>query len=565
MDVGRTGVASAAELADTLRQDELGLRKRRQPAEALAPEPDATPEPAPADGAETASAGTTSQGPGRVLTTAELSDLAGLPDSTGPAVLAEPPVADAAAPTPVATDAGPVFVAPVARPDTAAVQLVAPPAGPRAESAKKKLAALDGLESRRFDRPRTSSEDQARRILHLPPGAAVDGPVLDALHALVGRAEAAGRARTMGELAAFHLRQPGVLEGLGVSAADRERHFTRDGNRIPGLNGWTRQVAELDTSQADIVRLAADGTMQGIDLHQRVPWDGDAYVVLPGERSGAMTLRLPDESVWELSVEELAEVVARDLEREGLAKDVPIVLPRSVPGGQIMVLAALLAHRTGHRVWMHAAQVGLSTRSGVLQLIQQDGRDKGDWKELPPGAPAWYADVDLRPTVSERTGRQNGVMSFTPKTWPACGSPSAAGWTRYGRSSTSTPRRMSGPTSSRCRAPVRKTKRTMRTCTACRARRSWRCGTGANAPSAGRSWTAGPAGSAACSPTCSAPCPAMRVPPSTPPRRQATGAWGRPPRRRTSSTRCGTSPRGSDGPTRRGRRSTSPNAATAGS
>lgn len=243
----------------------------------------------------------------------------------------------------------------------------------------------------------------------------MDGPVLDALHALVGRAEAAGRARTMGELAAFHLRQPGVLEGLGVSAADRERHFTRDGNRIPGLNGWTRQVAELDTSQADIVRLAADGTMQGIDLHQRVPWDGDAYVVLPGERSGAMTLRLPDESVWELSVEELAEVVARDLEREGLAKDVPIVLPRSVPGGQIMVLAALLAHRTGHRVWMHAAQVGLSTRSGVLQLIQQDGRDKGDWKELPPGAPAWYADVDLRPTVSERTGRQNGVMSFTPE------------------------------------------------------------------------------------------------------------------------------------------------------
>ncbi|MEK8171940.1 hypothetical protein NKH77_28955 [Streptomyces sp. M19] len=55
------------------------------------------------------------------------------------------------------------------------------------------------------------------------------------LMSLVGRAMDAGRATSLAALTAFH------LEEQGVTAADRVRHFTAQGSRVPGLH-WARAV-----------------------------------------------------------------------------------------------------------------------------------------------------------------------------------------------------------------------------------------------------------------------------------------------------------------------------------
>lgn len=112
--------------------------------------------------------------------------------------------------------------------------------------ATRKLAALVRRD------PRTGNpREKARRVLQLDESVEMDEDLMTALLALFGEAEAAGQARTLGELGAYFLRKPGVLDRLGWNEPDRERYFTdARGRRMPGLN-WGRPTVNIDESMAE--------------------------------------------------------------------------------------------------------------------------------------------------------------------------------------------------------------------------------------------------------------------------------------------------------------------------
>ncbi|OEV25566.1 hypothetical protein AN220_13015, partial [Streptomyces nanshensis] len=313
-----------------------------------------------------------------------------------------------------------------------------------AEEAERKLAALDRTDPRMYGKAPSSPADLARRVLQLPPDAVVDDSTKRTLAALLGEAEAAGQARTMGELGAYFLRKPGVLDRLGWIAPKRARHFTnRLGVRVPGLN-WGRPEAgtgsldaretpdrdqvRLDASEIEAWLLSAEGRV--VDRRKdssTLPWNTRTrpYVLVAGGRLGTVTMRLPDRSVRELSIEEAVAVVAADVAREKLDKSVPLVVVTPFATAHDLMLLRMLAGETGHQVWAHSGTTTFSYDSGKLRVAVRTGQFVGDWigvepamapvPEDTPPAEDWYWEQRNQVITSEKTGRPLAAASLDPE------------------------------------------------------------------------------------------------------------------------------------------------------
>ncbi|WP_221354057.1 lonely Cys domain-containing protein [Streptomyces beigongshangae] len=260
----------------------------------------------------------------------------------------------------------------------------------------------------------------ARRVLHLDPGATVPQDTRRELFALVGRATAAGRATGVAALAAFHLSE------LGVTAPDREHHFTVGGHRAAGLNWGEDDVVELDTTRSHLLP-KPPGSM--LAPTAPVPW-GNAvppYVVAAEGGPDRVEVLLPDGTTRDLDIDEFVELVAADVAREALPPGTPVVLAVPFAGNGYLDLPRKLADRTGLTVWARSGDVSVSSVSGAastINVVRSPSRQYplGDWVASDPGlapdpdddVPDWYRDVVSRPIVSARTGRQIGRASHHP-------------------------------------------------------------------------------------------------------------------------------------------------------
>ncbi|WP_167372570.1 lonely Cys domain-containing protein, partial [Streptomyces nanshensis] len=260
----------------------------------------------------------------------------------------------------------------------------------------------------------------ARRVLHLDPADTVGADTRTELFGLVGRASAAGRATGFAALAAYHLSE------LGVTAPDRDRHFTVGGSRVPGLNWGSGEVTALDTTQGDLLEADPAGGYDVVSTSP-TPWPAGRtpYVVAADGGRDRVAARLPDGTVRELDIEEFTELVAADLAREALPADVPVVLAVPFAADGLLDLPRRLADRTGRTVWAHSGRVTVESAPGeaaTIDVVRTPKTPRGDWIASAPGlgpdpdddVPAWHHEVVSRALVSALTGRQIGRASHHP-------------------------------------------------------------------------------------------------------------------------------------------------------
>ncbi|WP_324618405.1 lonely Cys domain-containing protein [Streptomyces sp. RTd22] len=251
-----------------------------------------------------------------------------------------------------------------------------------------------------------------RSILHLAPDAPVDADVNERLYALITDAAVDGWATSLGALGAYHAFQQGVI------APNRDRYFTMGGTRVPGLNWDTDKVAELVTDSFDIIEKLPDGSFGSVETDAE--WRGGPrpYVVAAGGSHEKVVMPWPDGTTRDLTIDEFIELVARDLEREGLPKDHPIVLAVPFAGDQGLDLPRRLAERTGRTVWAHSGHALAGSEQGLMSIgvFHESGRHHGDWIPSPPGMapdrrpdlPEWYRKVLTRTIMDVRSKRQAG-------------------------------------------------------------------------------------------------------------------------------------------------------------
>ncbi len=260
----------------------------------------------------------------------------------------------------------------------------------------------------------------ARRVLHLDPADTVGPDTRTELFGLVGRASAAGRATGFAALAAYHLSE------LGVTAPDRDRHFTVGGSRVPGLNWGSGEVTALDTTQGDLLEVDPAGGYDVVSTSP-TPWPTGRtpYVVAADGGRDRVAARLPDGTVRELGTEEFIELVAADLAREDLPADVPVVLAVPFAADGLLDLPRRLADRIGRTVWAHSGRVTVESAPGeaaTIDVVRTPKTPRGDWIASDPGlgpdpdddVPAWHHEVVSRALVSALTGRQIGRASHHP-------------------------------------------------------------------------------------------------------------------------------------------------------
>ncbi|XXZ51909.1 lonely Cys domain-containing protein [Streptomyces cavourensis] len=260
----------------------------------------------------------------------------------------------------------------------------------------------------------------ARRVLHLDPADTVGPDTRTELFGLVGRASAAGRATGFAALAAFHLSE------LGVTAPDRDRHFTVGGSRVPGLNWGSGEATALDTTQGDLLEADPAGGYDVVSTSP-TPWAAGRtpYVVAADGGRDRVAARLPDGTVRELGTEEFTELVAADLAREALPADTPVVLAVPFAADGLLDLPRRLADRIGRTVWAHSGRVTVESAPGeaaTIDVVRTPKTPRGDWIASAPGlgpdpdddVPAWHHEVVSRALVSALTGRQIGRASHHP-------------------------------------------------------------------------------------------------------------------------------------------------------
>ncbi|MBE9500343.1 lonely Cys domain-containing protein [Streptomyces sp. GKU 257-1] len=281
---------------------------------------------------------------------------------------------------------------------------------PSADRAVRRLDKLADHDVQRFGRPKPRPDDQVRKVLHLSSRTAVGDTERAALAVLMERAERNGRLTTFGQLAAFHLQQPTVLDRLGVTAADRTRRFTGDRGPVPGLNWTDRPVAKLDTSRLDTPGAGPAGSS--------VPWQGNPLVIAGQGLPGQVVMRLPNEAFWELSIEEAVEVAAREVAQAGLGTNDPVVLLVPFANRYNELLLRMIANRTGRTVWSYSGETPRVSSSGRIEVVHRKGQPVGTWVAVEPGLPLdenvpdWLWGADVRTVVSGKTGRRTGAMHF---------------------------------------------------------------------------------------------------------------------------------------------------------
>ncbi|MFE4690582.1 lonely Cys domain-containing protein, partial [Streptomyces sp. NPDC056749] len=287
-------------------------------------------------------------------------------------------------------------------------------------------AAVETLDALRRQDPaqRAGAFDvdaSARRVLHMAPHVLVDPEMRRDFYTMVERAIAAGRASSTAALTAFHLDEEGVL------AEDRARFVSVNGTRVPGLNWTGTGTAELESLFIDELTPDAAGGFLATGAGEFSPWRWDVapYAVLADGRHDTVTAQLPDGTTTALDADDLAELVAADLARQGLPVTAPIVLAVPSAGDRYLELPRKLAERTGHTVWVHS---GLARRHpdpagpSTIAVIRRDGLPHGSWIPTRPGlapdadegTPAWHRDVLTQPVVSALTGQQIGRSLHDP-------------------------------------------------------------------------------------------------------------------------------------------------------
>ncbi|MFJ4895975.1 lonely Cys domain-containing protein [Streptomyces sp. NPDC088788] len=290
--------------------------------------------------------------------------------------------------------------------------------GPSTADAPQVLDTLAVRESERLGRNVMSGEEQARRVLHLDPDAEINASMRGALYTLVEHARAAGQADSMGELAAFHLRQYGVLERFWPTAEGRGR-FTCGGEPIAGLNGGEASVVEFDSAKFDIVRSSAEDSILET-VPQSAPWHGRVYPIDVLLRSGLVELRRLDGSKCELTVEEMAIVVQADMKAAGMGRSVPIVWPATPASGGDLALMERFAQLTERTVWVHSGRADFRGSSGKIRVVHQQGQREGDWLALDPRDRvarhvegwSWPGEFSGVPTVDTQANRWIGSAFF---------------------------------------------------------------------------------------------------------------------------------------------------------
>ncbi|MGO4757040.1 hypothetical protein AB4212_51985, partial [Streptomyces sp. 2MCAF27] len=140
----------------------------------------------------------------------------------------------------------------------------------------------------------------------------MDQAVRAELFGLVRDAEADGRAGSLAELGAFH------LERLEASGSARSGHFTRGGNRVPGLNWLGSGALNLDTDWSEVLTPQAGGSpAPGGNPGRMTPWPKRQWPYVVGadwrEDKKKVVVRLPDGSTRDVDVEEFVELVAADV------------------------------------------------------------------------------------------------------------------------------------------------------------------------------------------------------------------------------------------------------------
>ncbi|MEK8145849.1 lonely Cys domain-containing protein [Streptomyces sp. M10(2022)] len=262
----------------------------------------------------------------------------------------------------------------------------------------------------------------AHRLLHLRSKKRVTPAVRSDLYSLVTEAHRAGWASSIASLGAYNAFQQGVLD------ANRDRHVTVGGNRVPGLAWGNEEVVELGTgtSTIHIIKERADGSF-GTEPPRDAPWRSGPVPYVVEAMGSHNTVEVPwrDGRPRKLDIGEFVELVARDLEREGLPKDHPIVLAVPSAGARELDLPRLLAERTGRTVWSHSGNViagDVAPQTFGIAVILRLGEAQGAWIRSEPGlapdlnadAPGWHREVVTQTIVSQFTGRQTGRSSHQP-------------------------------------------------------------------------------------------------------------------------------------------------------
>ncbi|WP_141708996.1 MULTISPECIES: lonely Cys domain-containing protein, partial [unclassified Streptomyces] len=254
-----------------------------------------------------------------------------------------------------------------------------------------------------------ASDALVRRILHRTPDSTVGAAERTELYTLVDAAMADGRAKSLAQLGAHHLKQQGAL-----SAATP---VTAIGGARVGINFTAVPVSDMVTSKYDLVR--GGRRRRQLPLYQPRPGSPRPYLVLADGSHEEVQVPWSDGSRHAVPPEEFAELLAMVPGLAALADGIPLVLMVPRAGAEGLRLPRAVATATDRTVWAHSGTAWVDRSPETMQnrIAVFDGwptgkTPAGSWIASRPGYQAHGTRGWIR-TVDNRTVSDDEISSMT--------------------------------------------------------------------------------------------------------------------------------------------------------